>query len=231
MSDEPQLPATAGASECSSGGTADASSEGAVDQATVGVAAGDRRSNRDDADGDDLNEDWMTEDRVNDDGVTDVLLTDGGAEVTGESEPRRIVAMGTFDILHPGHLHYLSSAGARGDELHVIVARRDNVTHKSRPVCPDRQRVEMVDALAVVDEAHLGHSEDYYVPIERIDPAEIVLGYDQHHDDDAVRRRLRERGIDAAVSRAPAREPAYDGELLSTGAIVDQLVERRRDDE
>jgi len=60
---------------------------------------------------------------------------------------RRIVAQGTFDLIHPGHIHYFSEAAAMGDELHVIVARRENVTHKERPVLPDRQRRDVVDAL------------------------------------------------------------------------------------
>ena len=38
---------------------------------------------------------------------------------------RRIVATGTFDILHPGHVYYLEQSRALGDELHVIVARDD----------------------------------------------------------------------------------------------------------
>ena len=32
----------------------------------------------------------------------------------------RVLATGTFDILHPGHLLYLSKAKALGDELYVI---------------------------------------------------------------------------------------------------------------
>lgn len=143
--------------------------------------------------------------------------------------PRAVIALGTFDVLHPGHLHYLREAAERGDRLHVILARRSNVTHKPEPVCPDRQRAEMVAALDVVDEAVVGHPDDYYVPIERIDPDEIVLGYDQHHDAEAVRAGLADRGIDATVSRASAREPAYEGELLSTGQIVDRLIQRRAD--
>jgi FAD synthetase len=78
----------------------------------------------------------------------------------------RVIAQGTFDILHPGHVHYLEEAAAMGDELHVIVARRSNVTHKARPILPDEQRRDMVAALATVDEAHLGHPEDSFVPIE-----------------------------------------------------------------
>ncbi|MFB6270389.1 MAG: adenylyltransferase/cytidyltransferase family protein, partial [Halobacterium sp.] len=32
---------------------------------------------------------------------------------------RRVVAQGTFDIIHPGHIHYLEDAASMGDELHV----------------------------------------------------------------------------------------------------------------
>lgn len=53
----------------------------------------------------------------------------------------RVVAQGTFDILHPGHLHYFREGEAMGDELHVIIARRNNVTHKDPPVLPDRQQI------------------------------------------------------------------------------------------
>jgi len=137
-----------------------------------------------------------------------------------------VVAQGTFDILHPGHVHYLSDAAAMGNRLHVIVARSQNVTHKPEPILPGRQRRAMVDALEVVDEAHLGHSEDIFVPIERIDPDVIVLGYDQHHDEDGLRRALRARGIDCEIRRASARDPEAD-ELCSTGRIVDRIVERR----
>jgi FAD synthetase len=141
--------------------------------------------------------------------------------------PTRAVAQGTFDILHPGHYHYLSDAAGRADELHVIVARGSNVTHKERPVLPDRQRRDMVAALDVVDEARLGHAEDIFVPIREIDPDVIVLGYDQHHDPEALRRALADRELDARVERASAREPRYEGELLSTGRIVDRVLEER----
>ena len=96
---------------------------------------------------------------------------------------KRVVAQGTFDILHPGHLHYLTDAKSMGDRLYVIVARSENVTHKAKPIVPDRQRREMVAALDPVDDARLGHTEDFFVPIRDIDPDVIVLGHDQHHDE------------------------------------------------
>ncbi|KTG10029.1 FAD synthase [Haloprofundus marisrubri] len=138
-----------------------------------------------------------------------------------------VIAQGTFDLLHPGHVHYLSEAASMGDELHVIVARRDNVTHKAKPILSDRQRRDLVAALGVVDEAHLGHREDIFVPIEEIQPDLIVLGYDQHHDEAAIESALAARGIDCGVERASAREPRYPEELLSTGDIIDRILEQR----
>ena len=144
-----------------------------------------------------------------------------------DGEPTRAVAQGTFDLLHPGHVHYLREAAEYGDELHVIVARSSNVSHKEDPVLPARQRRDVVDAIDAVDEAHLGHQSDIFVPIERIDPDVIVLGYDQHHDEDAVAAALDDRGIDCDVARAGPRDPRYDGELLSTGRIVERILDRR----
>lgn len=142
------------------------------------------------------------------------------------SRPTRVVAQGTFDILHPGHVHYLETAATYGDRLHVIVARGDNVTHKSAPILSDHQRLEMVDALGVVDDARLGDPDDIFVPIEAIDPAVIVLGYDQHHDGEAIAAALDERGIDCRIERATPRE-AHSDELLSTGDIVDRILKQR----
>jgi FAD synthetase len=139
----------------------------------------------------------------------------------------RVVAQGTFDILHPGHVHYLRDAADMGDELHVIVARSVNVTHKAPPVVPDEQRREMVAALKPVDEAHLGHPEDIFVPIERLEPDIIALGYDQHHDAEGLRSALAERGLDCTVRRASALERDADERLLSTGQIIEKVLEER----
>lgn len=138
-----------------------------------------------------------------------------------------VLAQGTFDLLHPGHLHYLEEAAAMGDRLTVIIARRENVTHKDPPVLSDRQRRDMVAAMGVVDEARIGHPEDIFVPVRDIDPDVIVLGHDQHHDAEAIRDQLVAEGIPCAVKRASGREPSYQDELLSTGAIIDKIVDER----
>lgn len=139
----------------------------------------------------------------------------------------RAVAQGTFDLLHPGHVHYLEDAATHGDELHVIVARRTNVTHKPTPILCAEQRRDMVAALSVVDSAHLGDPDDVFVPIERLDPDVIVLGFDQHHEESAIAAALTARDIDCRVERASGRDPRYDDELLSSGDIIDRILQRR----
>ncbi|SFS55346.1 adenylyltransferase/cytidyltransferase family protein [Halostagnicola kamekurae] len=154
-------------------------------------------------------------------------MTRSDADEGVRSAPQTVVAQGTFDILHPGHVHYLEQAAAMGERLVVIVARKSNVDHKERPICSARQRRDVVDALEVVDEAILGHEEDIFVPIEELEPDVIALGHDQHHDDEAIEAELARRGITCEVERADPREPAHDDELLSTRLIVDRILKRR----
>lgn len=140
-----------------------------------------------------------------------------------------VLAQGTFDILHPGHVHYLRDAAEMGDRLSVIIARRENVTHKKPPILPNRQRRDMIKALEMVDHARVGHPEDIFAPIEELDPDIIALGYDQHHDDAAIEAELDRRGIDCVVRRASPLDPEAAEELLSTGRIIDRICEERCD--
>ncbi|MDH5020990.1 FAD synthase [Halobacterium rubrum] len=142
----------------------------------------------------------------------------------------RVVAQGTFDLIHPGHVHYLEDAAGMGDELHVIVARRENVTHKDPPVLPNRQRRDVVAALDPVDDARVGHPEDIFAPIEELDPDVIALGFDQHHDEAAIESELADRGVDCRVERASPREKRYEAEVLSTGDIVERILHQRCED-
>ncbi|HJJ82071.1 MAG TPA: adenylyltransferase/cytidyltransferase family protein, partial [Methanocorpusculum sp.] len=86
---------------------------------------------------------------------------------------KKIVATGTFDILHPGHVHFLSESKKLGDELWVIVSRETNVRHKPSPIVSEEQRLMMIKSLKCVDHAILGDKEDMFRPIREIDPAVI----------------------------------------------------------
>jgi FAD synthetase len=138
-----------------------------------------------------------------------------------------VVAQGTFDIVHPGHVHYLEEATGMGDELYVIVARAENVTHKQSPILPDSQRRAVVGSLEAVDGAVLGHREDFLVPIRELDPDVIVLGFDQHHDERALERTFAANGIDCRVERASASRVETETEIHSSSGIVDRVLRER----
>jgi FAD synthetase len=135
----------------------------------------------------------------------------------------RVLATGTFDLLHPGHLHYLSEARKLGDELYVIVARESMIKHKPKPVIPENQRVTMVNALNVVDKAVLGSEINIYEPIKNIKPDIITIGYDQKFSSNSIEKNLEELGINAKVVRI---NKLSDCSLCSSGKIIDRILGR-----
>lgn len=135
----------------------------------------------------------------------------------------RVLATGTFDILHPGHLLYLSEAKALGNELYVIVARDSMIKHKPKPIMPERQRLAMVRALRIVDEAMLGSETDIFEPLREIRPDIIALGKNQFFKEKELEALLIAHGINAKVVRIHSFEPC---ELCSSGAIIRKILER-----
>jgi len=137
---------------------------------------------------------------------------------------RRVVATGTFDLLHPGHLYYLEESKKLGDELFVIVARDANVKHKPHPIVPEDQRLQMVAALKPVDHAMLGDSKDMFLPIEKIQPEIITIGFNQMFDEHKLAAQLAERNLKATIVRIGK---FADGELSSSRLIVQRIIAKR----
>ncbi|MFQ5759041.1 MAG: adenylyltransferase/cytidyltransferase family protein [Candidatus Bathyarchaeia archaeon] len=118
-----------------------------------------------------------------------------------------VLASGTFDLLHFGHVKYLEAAkkaGGEDAELVVIVARDSTVERRKgyRPVMNEDQRRALVEALKVVDEAILGY-EGFSISnvIEKIKPDVIAVGHDQEGIERAVRKAVKEKGLDIKVVR------------------------------
>jgi len=138
----------------------------------------------------------------------------------------KVLATGTFEILHPGHLAYLKRAKELGDELIVIVARDSMIKHKRKPIIPEKQRLKMVQALKIVDKAILGSEKDIFEPVQEIKPDIIALGHDQRFDEDALTEELRKRGLMAEVMRIEHVNP---GQLCGSGKIIKKIVDELGD--
>lgn len=65
-----------------------------------------------------------------------------------------VLANGAFDLLHVGHLRYLTAARREGDILVVAVNSDQSVRRlkgPGRPIVPQDERLELLGALACVD--------------------------------------------------------------------------------
>jgi len=133
----------------------------------------------------------------------------------------RVVATGVFSIIHPGHIIFLKKARKLGDELVVVVARDKTVgLKKGSRYIPEEQRLHVVSALKMVDEAVLGDERDIYKPIEELEPDIIALGSDQDFDEEKLQSELRKRGLKAKLVRI---KRYYEGELYSTRRIIERI--------
>ncbi|HZX19979.1 MAG TPA: adenylyltransferase/cytidyltransferase family protein [archaeon] len=132
-----------------------------------------------------------------------------------------VLAFGTFDLLHPGHLSYLKQAKKLGDRLVVIVATDANVKRikGKKPVNDQKHRKELVAELKIVDEVFVGFEDDMIKSVEKVNPDIVALGYDQNPSDEKIRKIFEERGIKARIVRMkPYKENEYKSSKIKERA-------------
>lgn len=73
---------------------------------------------------------------------------------------KKVLAHGTFDIFHYGHLRYLKKAKSLGDYL-IVYVTSDNLAKKNgkNPYFDENVRMEIISSLKCVDEVVLRDSE------------------------------------------------------------------------
>tara|TARA_B100000459_G_scaffold51141_1_gene27101 strand:+ start:770 stop:1267 length:498 start_codon:yes stop_codon:yes gene_type:complete len=137
----------------------------------------------------------------------------------------KVMAVGIFDLLHAGHLHYVEQAKSLGEELVVVIAHDETVRkQKHEPVTGQDLRRRMVEGLKPVDQAIIGNPPG--VPIfeilKQIDPDLIALGYDQKHSIDAIRKGLDNHGFEnVEVTRVEGLSDDLDGTRKIIARILD----------
>jgi FAD synthetase len=122
---------------------------------------------------------------------------------------KKVMAFGSFDVLHKGHEAYLKEAKSYGDYLVVIVAKDENILRfKGRkPKHDEEYRLKQVKRLDLVDEAVLGYKNDVFEVLEEYKPDVICLGYDQKIDEGKLNLELEKRNLKAEIVRAKPFKP------------------------
>jgi rfaE bifunctional protein nucleotidyltransferase chain/domain len=105
---------------------------------------------------------------------------------TSRQAGKRIVfTNGVFDLLHPGHLRYLQRSRELGDVLIVGVNSDRSVRAnkgESRPITPELERVEILEAMRCVDAVVVFDEETPHDIINALQPDILVKGADWAED-------------------------------------------------
>jgi rfaE bifunctional protein nucleotidyltransferase chain/domain len=115
-----------------------------------------------------------------------------------KSTGRRVVfTNGCFDLIHPGHVRCLTDARALGDVLIVAVNSDRSVRGNKgpeRPLVPERDRAEVLAALASVDYVTIFDEPTPRELISRVLPSILVKGADWALDQVAGREEVEAAG-------------------------------------
>ena len=97
-----------------------------------------------------------------------------------------VFSNGCFDILHRGHVEYLSKAADLGDILIIGLNTDDSVRRlkgPSRPVNDEKARAILLSALEFVDAIMFFEEDTPYNLIKRVQPDVLVKGKDYKAED------------------------------------------------
>lgn len=121
----------------------------------------------------------------------------------------KVLTFGTFDVFHPGHVHYLKTSKTYGDELYVLVAR-DQTVEKIKGKVPrnsEDKRLEIVKNQDFVDDAFLGNKSNFYEVLDKVKPEVICLGYDQMDFIVDLEEELSKRNLESEIVRISSHKP------------------------
>lgn len=142
---------------------------------------------------------------------------------------RTVLASGSFDLVHYGHVRFLEEAkkaGGKDARLIVIVARDITVEKLKgiKPIIPEDQRRAVVEALKPVDEALLGFENMSIMDVVlQLKPDIIAVGHDQHYVEEEVKRIALMKDIDFEIIRIGRFGPL---DLNSSSKIRRKIVEQ-----
>ena len=136
---------------------------------------------------------------------------------------KRVLVGGSFNLLHQGHIFFLSRAKRLGDYLVVIIATDNTVLKNKKPLLlPAEKRKRLVEKLGVADKVRIGSDSDFFKMVEEEKPDIIALGYDQKLSKELIKR-IKEALPKCRIIRIHSRLKGY-----STSKILKELGVKTR---
>ena len=159
----------------------------------------------------------------NNDKIVDRVELGRRVEAWRRAGERVTLANGNFDLLHVGHVRYLSGAKALGGKLVVAINSDTSVRAlkgEGRPIMPENERAEIVAALSDVDAVVIFPELDVRAIIREIRPDVQAKGTD--YTADSVPER------DTVVEYGGRVEIVGDPKNHSTSEIIRSKLSSRK---
>lgn len=137
-----------------------------------------------------------------------------------KGEGKKVVfTNGCFDILHQGHVRYLSEAKSYGNYL-IVGLNSDksvrNIKGNNRPLMPEGARAELLAALCFVDGVVIFNEENPLDIIQYLRPQVLVKGADWAEEEIVGAEIVKKTGGEVK------RIPLFPG--ASTSAIIHRII-------
>ncbi|NQZ57383.1 MAG: adenylyltransferase/cytidyltransferase family protein [Lentisphaeraceae bacterium] len=133
-----------------------------------------------------------------------------------------VVTNGVYDLLHPGHVDYLTNAREQGDFLLVCCNGDAGVRQfkgPKRPIVDEENRAYMLASLECVDKIVIFEDAEALDTLVQVEPDIYVKGGDYTIDtiNQDERRALEEKGADIRIL------PFRDG--FSTTLMIERIID------
>uniref|UniRef100_A0A7C4B8S6 DUF357 domain-containing protein n=1 Tax=Thermofilum pendens TaxID=2269 RepID=A0A7C4B8S6_THEPE len=157
-------------------------------------------------------------------GLLDALRIGGVVSFSWPSQrerPRRILVGGVFDIIHPGHIHFLTRASSQG-LVHVVVASDETVKESkgAYPVFNEQERLQLVQSLKPVYRVFLGtYPPDFRTYLAEVKPDVVLLGHDQGWLEEKIKKHLEELNLSTEVLVLNEKLEGYSSSIIKSRVL------------
>lgn len=156
--------------------------------------------------------------------IRDIGDIAGAVEAARAAGKTVVLAHGTFDLMHFGHVRHLQAAKREGDVL-IVTITADRFVNKGpgRPVFTHNVRAEMLASLECVDFVGIAHGPTSEEVLAAIRPDVYVKGSDYANPDDDVTGKILEE--QAIVSSYGGRTVFTNEETYSSSSLINRHLD------
>ncbi|WP_066632213.1 D-glycero-beta-D-manno-heptose 1-phosphate adenylyltransferase [Labilibacter marinus] len=152
-----------------------------------------------------------------------IVSRDNASKIVGrwqKANEKVVFTNGCFDIVHRGHVEYLSKAAEKGTRLLLGLNTDDSVSRikgPTRPIVDEESRAIVLAALEFIDLIVFFNEDTPYELIKAVKPDVLVKGADYNIEDIV--------GYDVVTQRGGSVETITFVDGFSTTNIIDKIAQ------